>query len=132
MAVQFSQTLRNARVNAIESTIGTSPVLQIRTGAQPASCGAAASGTLLASLTLPSDWVGAGSNGVTTLSGSWTGTASNSGTAAHYRLLDSTATTCHEQGSIGLGSGDLSLNNTSFQPGQSITITAWTTTDGNA
>lgn len=132
MAIQLGTTLRNARINAVESTVGTSPKLQIRTGAQPANCAAADSGTLLAELTLPSDWAGAASGGASALAGSWTGTASNTGTAAHFRLKDNAGTTCHMQGSVGQGSGDLSLDNTSIVSGQTVNITAWTTTDGNA
>lgn len=132
MAIQLSVALRNARINAVESTVGTSPKLQIRTGAQPASCAAADSGSLLAELTLPSDWVNAASSGASTLAGSWSGTATGTGTAAHFRLKDSAGTTTHMQGSIGAGSGDLSLDNTSIATGQAVTVTTWTTTDGNA
>lgn len=132
MAIQLSVALRNARINAVESTVGTSPKLQIRTGAQPASCAAADSGSLLAELTLPSDWVNAASSGASTLAGSWSGTATGTGTAAHFRLKDSAGTTTHMQGSIGAGSGDLSLDNTSIATGQAVTVTTCTTTDGNA
>lgn len=132
MAIQLGITLRNARINAIETTVGTSPKLQIRTGAQPATCATADSGSLLAELTLPSDWAGAASSGASALAGSWTGTASGTGTAAHFRLKDNAGTTCHMQGSIGQGSGDLSLDNTSIVSGQTVNVTTWTTTDGNA
>ena len=132
MAIQLGTTLRNARINAVESTVGTAPKLQIRTGAQPANCAAADSGSLLAELTLPSDWANAASSGASTLAGTWTGTASGTGTAAHFRLKDSAGTTTHMQGSIGQGTGDLSLDNTSIVSGQTVNITAWTTTDGNA
>lgn len=132
MAIQLGTTLRNARINAVESTVGTSPKLQIRTGAQPANCAAADSGSLLAELTLPSDWANAASSGASTLAGTWTGTATGTGTAAHFRLKDSAGTTTHMQGSVGQGTGDLSLDNTSIVSGQTVNITAWTTTDGNA
>lgn len=132
MAVQFSVAVRNARLNAIEATIGTSPKLQLRTGAQPATCATADSGTLLIELTLPSDWVGAGSSGATALAGTWTGTAVAAGTAAHYRIKDSAGTTCHEQGSVGLGTGDLSLDNNVIAINQVISIPTWATTDGNS
>lgn len=132
MAIQLGTTLRNARINAVESTVGTSPKLQIRTGAQPANCAAADTGTLLAELTLPSDWAGAASGGASALAGTWTGTATGTGTAAHFRLKDNAGTTTHMQGSVGQGTGDLSLDNTSIVSGQTVNITTWTTTDGNA
>lgn len=132
MTVQMGTTLRNARLDQIESTVGTAPILTIRTGAQPADCAAANSGTVLATITLPSDWAAAASSGTKAKSGTWQDTsADNTGTAAHWRLHDSSATTCHLQGSVGQGSGDLSLDNTAIVAGQSITINTWTFTEGN-
>jgi hypothetical protein len=126
-------TLRNARLDQIEATVGTAPILTIRTGAQPTDCAAANSGTVLATITLPSDWLAAASGGTKAKSGTWQDpSADNTGTAAHWRLHDSSATTCHLQGSVGQGSGDLSLDNTSIVAGQSITINTWTFTEGNA
>lgn len=134
MAIQLSTTIRNAQANQIESTIGTSPKLQIRTGAQPTNCAATNSGSLLAELTLPSDWLAAASSGAVALAGTWTGTASGTGTAGHFRIFDSAATTCHYQGSITAtgGGGDMTLDNTSIASGQTINITAFTHTMGNS
>lgn len=133
MAVQFSVAVRNARQNAIEATVGTSPKLELRSGAQPATCATADSGTLLATLSLPSDWAGAGSSGATAIAnGPWTGTCSTGGTVGHYRLKDTGQTTCHEQGSVGLGTGDLSMDNNVITATQAISIPTWTTTDANA
>lgn len=135
MTVQFSTTVRNARLDAIETTVGTAAVLKIRTGAQPADCAAADSGTVLASITLPSDWANAASGGSKTKLGTWQdASADNSGTAAHYRLYASDGTTCHEQGSVTVtgGGGDLTLDSVSITAGQVVTISTWTKTDGNA
>lgn len=135
MAIQLSVAVRNARLDAIESTISTAPILEIRTGAQPANCAAADSGTLLASMTLPSDWMGNAAAGAKALAGSWSdASANNTGTAAHFRIKDSSGTTCHLQGSVTAtgGGGDLELNNTSIASGQPVTITAFTLTDANA
>ena len=75
MAVQLSVSVRNARLDAIESTIGTDAVLKIRTGAAPADVATADSGTVLASLTLPSDWLAAASSGSKAKSGTWQDTS---------------------------------------------------------
>lgn len=132
MALQFSVTVRNARLDTVETTVGTTATLEIRTGAQPANCASADSGTLLATLTLPTDWMANASAGAKTLSGSWTGTGVAAGTAAHFRLKGSG--TCHVQGSITAsgGGGDLTLDNISIASGQTVTMTAFTLTDGNA
>jgi hypothetical protein len=135
MAIQLSTTVRNARLDQIETTVSTAPILTIRTGAQPANCAAANSGTVLATMTLPSDWMGNAAAGAKALAGTWQDlTADNAGTAAHFRIHDSSATTCHMQGSVTAtaGGGDIELNNTSITAGQQVTITAFTLTDGNA
>src|SRR6185369_9730171 len=98
MSLQESVAVRNARLDAIESTIGTAAKLQIRTGAPPADCATADSGTLLAELTLPSDWLAAASSGSKAKSGTWSGTAVAAGTAGHFRVKDSAGTNTGMQG----------------------------------
>lgn len=134
MAVQLSTTVRNARLDTIESTISTTPKLQLRTGAQPANCAAASTGTLLWEETLPSDWMAAASGGSKALAGTWSAAGVAAGTAAHFRIFDSAGTTCHVQGSVSAtgGGGDLTLDNTSIAVDQVVTITSFTITDGNA
>ena len=134
MTVQLSVAVRNARLDVIETTTGVSAKLQIRTGAQPANCAAAAAGTLLAEITCPSDWMSAAAAGSKALSGSWTIAAVAAGTAAHYRMMDNAGTTCHEQGTVTItgGGGDITLDNTNIANGQTVTITSKTLTDGNA
>lgn len=135
MAIQLSTPVRNARLDAIESTIGASAILEIRTGAPPANCAAADTGTLLASMTLPADYMAAASGGAKALSGTWQDASANAtGTAAHFRIKDSGGTTCHLQGTVTAtgGGGDLTVDNTSIASGQQVTITSFTLTDGNA
>jgi hypothetical protein len=132
MAIQYSTAIRNGRLDQVESVTGTSPKLQIRSGTKPANCASANSGTLLATLTLPSDWLAAASSGQKAKSGTWSGTCSTGGTAGHFRIFDSSETTCHMQGTCGQGTGDLSFDNATFTLGQVITINTFTLTEGNA
>jgi hypothetical protein len=133
MAIQLSVAARNGRLDAIETEAGTSAIMKIRTGAQPADCAAADSGTVLATLNLPSDWMAAASAGSKAKSGTWQDAAADAaGTAAHFRIYKTDGTTCVIQGSVGQGSGDLSLDNTVIAVGQVVTITGFTLTDGNA
>lgn len=135
MALQLSTAVRNARLDAIETTIGTSAIMRIRTGAAPADCGTADSGTVLATLNLPSDWLSTASSGSKAKSGTWQdASADATGTAAHFRIYDSGGSTCHLQGTVTAtgGGGDLEVQNTSFASGQQVTITGFTLTDGNA
>ena len=135
MAVQLSTTVRNARLDVIETTIGTAPVMRIRTGAQPANCAAARTGTVLATLTLPSDWLAAASSGSKALSGTWQDLlADAAGTAAHFEIMDSTVTTCHMQGSVTAtgGGGDLTITNTTIAINDPITVSTFSLTDANS
>ena len=133
MAIQFSATVRNARLDAIETAIGTSAVLKIRSGSVPATVATADSGTVLATLNLPSDWMAGASGGTKALSGTWQDTSADAtGTAAHFRIYASDGTTAHIQGTVGTSGADLNVDSTSFTSGQSFTITSFTLTDGNA
>lgn len=135
MALQYSVAVRNAQLDAIETTIGTAPVLKIRTGAAPASVATADSGTVLATLTLPTDWMAAAASGSKAKSGTWEdASADATGTAAHWRLYASDGTTCHAQGTITVtsGGGDMEVDNTSFSSGQAFTVTTFSITAGNA
>jgi hypothetical protein len=132
MPLKLSAAVRNARLDQIESTIGTSPKLQIRTGAPPASITDADSGTLLVELTLPSDWMADASGGSKAKQGTWQANAVASGTAGHFRVKNNAGTTTHMQGTVGQNSGDLSLDNTNIATGQQVTITTFNLTDGNA
>ena len=131
MALQLSAAVRNALLDAIETAIGTSAVLKIRTGAAPADVATADSGTVLATLTLPSDWMAAASGGTKAKSGTWQDTSADaSGTAAHFRIYASDGTTAHLQGTVTAtgGGGDMTVDNTSFAAAQSFTINTFTLT----
>lgn len=135
MALQFSVAVRNAQLNAIETTVGTSPILEIRSGAAPANCAAADTGDVLATLPLPSDWLDDAASGVKEKLGTWEDTsADDDGTAGHWRIKDNGGSTCHLQGSVSGpgGGGDMEVDNTSFAAGQPFTVTAFSITRGNA
>ena len=139
MAIQFNVPTRNARLDTIESTNGTSCSLEIRTGAAPATCATAGTGTVLATINLPTDWMAAASSGSKAIAGTWQdASADATGTAGHFRLYNSQATkdntTCFMQGTVTVtgGGGDMEVDNTSFASGQQFTVTTFTLTDGNA
>jgi hypothetical protein len=135
VALQESVSVRNARLDSIESTIGVSAILKIRTGAPPANCAAADSGTVLATLNLPADWMAAAAAGAKAKSGTWQdASADNAGTAGHWRLYASDGVTCHLQGTVTAtgGGGDMTVDNTVFAAAQNFTVTSFTITAGNA
>src|SRR5512133_4118589 len=100
--MKYSVTVNNARLDAIETAVGASPIVRFFTGAAPANCAAADSGTQLAEGTLPADWMAAAAAGVKAKAGTWGLTGSAGGDIGHFRLYESTGTTCHLQGSVTL------------------------------
>jgi hypothetical protein len=130
--LQISIASQNARLDSLETVLGTAPRLEIRTGSPAASCAATASGSVLATLTLPNDWAANASGGTKTIAnGPWTGTASGAGTAGHFRMLDSAGTTCHQQGTVAVSGSDMVVDNVVFAVGQTFNVIAYSITDGN-
>lgn len=132
--MQYSVTVRNNQLDQVEATAGVSAKLQFRSGAAPANCAAADSGTLLAEMTLPSDWMAAAASGSKAKSGTWTVAGTTAGVIGHFRIKNSAGTTCHVQGSVTLtgGGGDMTVDNTNTAVGQSITVNTFTINAGNA
>ena len=134
MAVQLSTTVRNAMLDALVTAIGDGAVLKIRSGTMPASVASADAGEVLATVTLPADWMAAAASGEKVKAGTWEDTSADaSGTAGHFRLYASDGVTCHLQGTVtatGNG-GDLTLTSITITGGQAITITGFTLSAGN-
>lgn len=138
MTIQDSTTVRNARLDAIETAIGTSPIMRIYAGSVPANPAASLGGaTLLAEGTLPSDWLGAASGGVKSKAGTWTLTGQSGAGAGtdgtFFRIYDSAGTTCHQQGTFGdAGTEDMVADNANIANGQVVTVTSYSRTASNA
>lgn len=133
MSLQLSTSVRNAMLDSLETTVGTAPILKIISGSAPANCAAATTGTVLATMTLPSDWLANASSGSKALSGTWQdASADATGTAGYFRLFDSSGTTCHLQGTCGTSGADLNLDSTSITVGQSVTITSFSISAANS
>lgn len=131
--MQFSVAVRNARGDATETAIGASPQLRIRSGAAPANCAASRTGTVLATLPLPADWLANASAGVKALLGTWADSAADAtGTAGHWEIMDNALTNCHMQGSVGTSGAELNLLSLSLTAGQPVNVSAFNITEGNA
>jgi hypothetical protein len=127
MTYQVDDVSANAMLDAYETSVGTTPVLRIFTGAPPANCAAANSGTLLSTINLPSDWLTTAAARTKTISGVWQDSNTDDvGTAGHFRLYQSNGTTCRGQGTVTVtgGGGELQLNSVTFALGQFFSITA--------
>lgn len=138
MTISYSATVKNARLDQVETTISTAPLLRIYNGTAPANADAALSGnTLLAEGALPSDWMAAASGGTKAKAGSWTLTGqagAGAGTAgSFFRIYNSAGSVCHMQGTFTAsgGGGDMTIDNNSIANAQSITVNTFTITSGN-
>jgi hypothetical protein len=131
MAIQFAALTRDAMLNAIETEIGATAHLKLRTGAAPANVAAADSGTVLCDMTLPADYFQASSAGAMAKSAAaWTGTASGGGgSVAHWRMYTSGGT-AKMQGTLTAtgGGGDMTIDNVVLADGQTVTVTGFTLT----
>lgn len=125
MPIQLSTTTRNRLRDAIVAAFPAGASLVIRTGA-PAGVGNTATGTVLATITLPATPLAVAA-GQVTLSGTWSATAAGTGTAGHYRLTNGSDI---EEGTVtGTGGGgDLTLDNVNIASAQLVTVTSWTRT----
>lgn len=135
MTIQASEAVRNAKLNVVESTIGPSAFLNIRTGPPPLNCAAANTGDSLAVLALPVDWMDAASGGVKAMAGVWQVlNATGTGTAGHFRIFANDATTCGIQGTVTLGGGggDMIINVIDIEEGMAVTVVTFSLTEGNA
>jgi len=131
--MQYSVTLRNNQLNQVESTAGTAPKLRMYSGSAPANCAAAATGTLIAEMDLPSDWMNAAASGTVDKAGTWQDlSADAAGTLGYFRIWDTAVANCHIQGTISMSSGDMIVDNTNVAIGQSITVNTFSISAGNA
>lgn len=133
MTVSLTTAVRNARLDAIVTFAGASPIVRIYDGTPPASANAAlSSNNTLATLPCSATLAPAASGGVLTLSAITSDSSADaSGTATFYRWLKSDATTVIKQGSVGTSGADLNLNTVSVVIGGPVAVTSWTVTDGN-
>lgn len=104
MTISNSALLANAKLDQEETYIGTAPTLTIYSGSIPASADTALGAqVVLATGTLPSDWLGAAAAKVKSKAGTWTLTGQSgagAGTAGTFwRILASAV--CAKQGTFG-------------------------------
>jgi len=131
---QISVAQQNARLDAMETEAGTSPVLKIYSGSLPANVAAARTGTVLATLALPSDFMLPASAGSKAYNPTWSdNSADAAGTAGYFTLFKNDGTTGCWQGDITPtgGGGAMTIDNIVFAAGQAFTVTAFTINDNN-
>lgn len=121
MAVTYTTAVKNARLSAVVSQIGSTGVLEI---------GTTGMATVLATIALDAT-AGTASGGVLTFSGfpKSDASADASGTAAAARIRTATGGTDIVTGlTVGTSGQDINLNSTSISAGQTVTINSATIT----
>ena len=135
MAVQYNVTQRNAAISTLSTTVGGAGICKIFTGAQPATCVTADSGTNLVQWTFTATFAGAASSGTVTVNNPAVpgSTAAATGLAGHFRIYTSTLV-CVMQGNCTItgGGGDFQFTNLNIAINQIVTFSAMTVTAGNA
>lgn len=133
MTISLTTAVRNAKLDAITTQAGNAALLRIYDGSAPANANAALSGnTKLAELVMGTPFAAGASGGVLTAGAiSNDASADATGTASFYRVYKADGTTVISQGSVGAGSGDLSLNTTSIVSGGPVAVSSFTYTEGN-
>lgn len=120
----------DAVVDLVDGGAGAG-LLRIYDGTQPTTADTAiGSQVLLAELTMSDPAFGAASNGVATASAiTADGSANATGTATWFTIVTSAGTRIFD-GSVGTSSADLVLNTTSIVSGATVSVTAFTYTQG--
>lgn len=136
--LKYSVAAKNAKLGStgLAAYIGTSAVLNLYSGTQPANPDTALSGnTLLVTLVCNAAAFGTAASGVLTANaiGSGTGAvgAGAGTTASFFRLFKSDGTTPVMDGTVGTSGCDLNLNNASIAQNQTVSVSSFTVTSGN-
>ena len=130
MAIGYSATLRNNRLDEITAAVGTSGLLRIYGGTRPATGGAAT--TLLAELACSATFAPAASGGTLTANAvSDDAVADSSGTATWFRITTSAGAQVVD-GDAGEAGTELILDDASIVAGGVVSVTSLVVTAGNA
>ena len=123
MGLRLSTGARNAAADAIVDLldVGGAGTIEVRTGSQPTDPGTAATGTVLATFTLPATAFGSSSTGTVTLNTVASVTASATGTAGWFRMKNNAGTGVLD-GTIGTSGAELNLSSVSITSGGTVSI----------
>jgi hypothetical protein len=117
MATRIAGPTRNAQADSAVSGMTT---LQLYSGTQPTSADDAATGTLLATITLPGTPFGAASGGTVSKSGTWSGTISTGGTFGWARLSNGSTKR------IDMNTTEMVFDSNTFVQGGTVTVSTFT------
>ena len=128
MPLRKNTALRNLEIE-FKGSVFDAGTLEIYTGTQPADPNSAVSGSLLATITIPNPAFGAASGGAIAKSGSWSTTATGTGTAGYARFISSDTLNTKDIVVTNIpGGNDLLINTLDIAIGNTVTVVSliWT------
>lgn len=133
MAASYTTAVRNARLDAVTTAVGSSGLLRIYDGSRPASANVAVSSqTLLAQLALSSTFAPAAASGVLTANAITEDSSANAtGTATWARVTTSGGTAVVDL-SVATSGAEVTINTTSIVSGRVVQCSSLVITAGNA
>jgi len=137
MAIKYSDVHRQNVLSQLNTDIGATAKLRIYAGTRPANADAAIGGaTLLVELACGATFgtVGGGGAGIArtlTANAITSANATDTGTAAWFRIWKSDGTTPVIDGDVAMSGSDCNLNNTSIASGQNVSVTSLVLTGAN-
>jgi hypothetical protein len=138
--MQYSNAINAGQLDLIETTIGVGGKLKIYSGSVPADINTAIGAQVLlvdVDLAAGGDWMGNATvarPSVKSMAGTWTGTGTAgaaAGTLATFFRITNSGGVAGVQGTVGQGSGELSLDNATIATNQVVTINTFALTSGN-
>lgn len=119
MALTIAAASTQAMGVALATDIGAGAIIEIRSGAKPATPETAASGTLLVSIPITGSFTSTG--GVLTSADPAAVAPAASGTAGHFRLKKSAGTAILD-GTVGTSGADMILGSTTITTGVNVDL----------
>lgn len=117
MTLRYSEDVRNAGLDARVAAVGPSPTLRMF----------AESGTRLANIKLPAQWMSKAANGIIHKQGNWSGFAEAEGEAKRFEICGADGKP-HWSGAIPT---DMTLDNPDLKKGQSVMVGVFVIAAGN-
>jgi hypothetical protein len=124
--LRYATTPRNNMMDQVRTALAGGSI-QVRSGTQPANANTAATGTLLATLTLASPAGAASSGGTFTFGTITSGTAVATGTASWARMFQSDGTTVVGDMDVGTSGATFILDTVSIVSGGTVAATGTNT-----
>jgi hypothetical protein len=131
--LNYSDAIRNARLDAITTAIGSNGLLRIYDGSQPATVATALGAqVMLAELALSATAAAGASGGVLTFSAISNDASANATGTASWGTLTTSGGTRTVDFTVGTSGTDMIIDNTSINSGQVVSCSSFVITGGNA